>query len=328
MKRNLLRLASTGLVTALSVVLLASCGGGTASTTGTAGTTTAAGNAGGNSGTINVWSRDSASGARGAFEEIVGFEGELTADAAETAGNGDLAAKVGADRYGIGYVSLTTDFETNNIKGVILDGVEPTEENTVAGDYSVSRPFNLVTRAEGDFESDEIEQLTAAFVDFTMNSVEGLEAVYSVGGIVDPDTGTAWEELKVNHPIVDQDNSGLTLRTAGSTSVEITLQALLETFQPLAGNFQVAMNQTGSSNGYKSVLGDEKDGTAAAEIGFASRDFKDDGSEDVSAAMASGTYCMDAMAVIVSQDNPITDLTMDQVAAIFKGEITDWSELD
>lgn len=349
MRQKLMKLSSTGLALALSAVLLASCGGGTESTTTapgtTEGTTTAevtdeptdaptdeptdeptdTDNGSGAAGAINVWTRDSASGTRGAFEEIVGFEGELVDTATETSGNGDMAAKVGADEFGIGYVSLTTDFEANNLKKVNLDGVEPTEENTLSGDYAVSRPFNLVTRAEGDFESDEIEQLTAAFADFILNSTEGLEAVYSEGGIVDPDSGTSWDDLAANHPIVEQDNSSLTLRTAGSTSVLNTLNAALAAFQPLAGNFQISVNHTGSGDGYKRVLGGEKDGSTAAEIGFASRDFNDD--EAVDAGLVHGTYAMDAVVVVVSEDNPVTDLTLEQVASIFKGEITDWSEL-
>ncbi len=325
MKISLKKITNAGLAAVMSIALLAACGTNSSGGSKTAGTTTANTAPGG---TINVWSRDSASGTRGAFEEIIDFEGELTADATETSGNGDMAAKVGADAYGIGYVSLTTDFESNNLKKLILDGAEASEENTLSGEYKVSRPFNLVTRAKGDFASEELEQLTAAFVDFLMNSVEGLEAVYSAGGIVDPDSGTPWDELKAKHPIVDQDNSGLTLRTAGSTSVEKTIQTALETFSPMAGNFEIAMNHTGSGAGYKSTLGDEKDATSAAEIGFASRSFKEDGTEDVSPAMVAGTYCMDAIAVVVSKDNPVDELTLDQVAAIFKGEITDWSELN
>lgn len=336
MKINFKKMLSTSMAFALSSVVLASCGGtgsttttttsgDTTTTTTTATDTTTGGDA---SGKINVWTRDEASGTRGAFEELVGFEGELTVDATETSGNGDMAAKVGNDAFGIGYVSLTTDFEANNLKKVSLDGVEPTEENVLSDAYGIARPFNLVTRAEGDFASDEIEQLTAAFVDYIMNSTEGLEAVFSAGGIVDPDAGTSWDELKADHPIVDQDNSGLTLRTAGSTSVEATLTAALQSFQPLAGNFRIAMNHSGSGEGFKTTLGSEKDGTAAAEIGFASRAFKDDGSEDVSGALVSGTYAMDAVVVVVSQDNALTDLTLEQVSQIFKGEITDWSDLD
>lgn len=276
---------------------------------------------------INVWSRDAASGTRGAFEEIVGFAGELTVDAAETSGNGDMAAKVGQDRYGIGYVSLTTDFASNNLKKIVVDGVEATEENTLSGAYKLSRPFNVVSRQSGDYASDELEQITAAFLAFLTESTEGLEAVFAAGGIVDPDAGTSWDELAADHPIVSQDNSHLTIRTAGSTSVLSTLQAALEAFSPLAGGVNFAMNHTGSGAGYASTLGAEKDGTAGAELGFASRSFKTDGTEEVADAMFAGTYCMDAVVVVVSNDNPTDALSMEQLASIFKGEIENWSDL-
>lgn len=134
-------------------------------------------------GTINVYTRDSSSGTRSAFEEIVGFEGELTEDAFETSGNGDMATKIGADENGIGYVSLTTDFEANNIVPVKYDGVEATIETVVDGEYKLARPFNFVTRAEDDYESDEIKQLVQAFVAFITESTEGKQVVLALGRI-------------------------------------------------------------------------------------------------------------------------------------------------
>ena len=76
--------------------------------------------------------------------------------------------------------------------------------------------------------------------------------------MVDVEEGTPWEELKEDYPIVDQDNSDITIKTAGSTSVEKTLTAALEMFQPMAGNFQINVSQTGSGDGFKRVLGEEK----------------------------------------------------------------------
>ena len=159
------------------------------------------------------------------------------------------------------------------------------------------------------------------------NSTEGMQVVADAGGIVDTTKSTPWEELKANHPIVDEDNSDLTIRTAGSTSVTDTLQAALESFQSMAGNFQFTMNQTGSGDGYKRVLGEEKDGANAADIGFASREFE--GEEDVTQGMASGQYCIDAVVAVISADNTfgVTDLTADQIKGIFSGEITAWGDL-
>ena len=169
-----------------------------------------------------------------------------------------MASQVGQNKNGIGYVSYQLTLK-NNLKGLTYEGVEPTIENVIKGDYSLARPFNFVTRSEDDFENEDVKALTIAFVDFLTNSKEGRQMVLSEGGIVDVDAGTPWEELKVNHPIVDQDNSGLLLKTGGSTSVVNTLTAALEAFQPLAGNFKFEMNHTGSSDAFKRTLGDEKD---------------------------------------------------------------------
>ncbi len=286
----------------------------------TAGTT-------GMTGKINVYTRDSSSGTRGAFEELIGFEGELVATASETSGNGDMATKVGQDPNGIGYVSLTTDFAANNLKALKFHGVEPTEANVLDGSYNLKRPFDYVTRASGDFANDDTEALVAAFIDYLVNSTEGREVVAAEGGITDVAGGTAWDELKANHPVVDKDNSAIEIRTGGSTSVEKTLKAALESFVPLAGNFTFVMDQTGSGDGFKRVLGGEKDGANAADIGFASRDFKTDGTEEVGAAMESGTYCLDAVVVVVENNNSVSDLTQEQVYDIFTGAVTNWEDL-
>ena len=313
-----------GLVSSLALVsVLAGCG---STTTPTTAPTTAPTAPAEMTGAIKVFTRDSTSGTREAFESIVDFAEELTNDAFEISSNGDMATKVGAEKSGIGYVSLTTDFEANNLKPVMYEGVEATIETVVDGTYKLNRPFSYATRAEGDFDSEEKEQLVAAFIDYMENSVEGREVVLGAGGIVDVDAGTPWDELKKNHPVVDKDNSAITIYTGGSTSVEKTLKAALESFIPLAGNFKINMNQTGSGDGYKRVLGSEKDGANKADIGFASRSFKAE--EDVKGAMLSGVYCKDAVVVVVNSGNTsVEDLTQAQVAAIFKGETMNWEDI-
>ncbi len=301
-----------------ALLILAGC---TASTDEPEGTTTPDTNAT----SINVYTRDSSSGTREAFEGAIDLDDALTATAIEVTGNGDMATKVGADVNGIGYVSLTTDFAANGIAPVQFDGVDASIETVLDGSYQMQRPFSFTTRASGDFESDEKEQLVAAFLDFLLNSTEGKQVVSDAGGIVDLTNGTPWAELAANHPIVNQDNSAITLTTAGSTSVEKAITAALEYFQPLAGNVQFVINQTGSSDGHKRVLGSEKDGANAADIGFASRPFKDE--EDNSTALLSGAFCQDAVVVAVNAENTaVTNLTKDQVNAIFSGTVTTWEE--
>lgn len=276
-------------------------------------------------GTINVYTRDASSGTREAFQGFIGVKEDLTASAIEVTGNGDMAAKVGADVYGIGYVSLTTDFAANNVKPLQYNGVDASIENVLNGSYTLSRPFSYVTRAAGDFASAEQEAVVLAFMDYLVNSVEGREIVYGTGGIVDVDAGTPWEELKANHPITANDLSAYTLSTGGSTSVEKSLEAALEGFKALTGAGFV-MNQTGSSDGFKRVLGGEKDTANAADIGFASRKFKDE--ETVANGAVSGAYCLDGVAVIVEVNNPYANTNKDTLFSIFTGAITAWEDAE
>ena len=277
---------------------------------------------------INVYTRDSSSGTREAFQYGIGLDsdGGLTSAAVETSGNGDMATKVGVDANGIGYVSLTTDFTANNLKTVGFEGVEPTIDNVLDQSYTLSRPFAYTTRAADDFENDTLKNVVTAFLDFIHNSKEGLEAVESKGGIVDLSDAKDWSELKANHPVLAGDLSGVTIRTAGSTSVVNTLTAALEAFEADTG-VKFVMNHTGSGDGYKRVLGEEKDSANGADIGFASRNFKTE--EDTSAALATDYYCLDAVVVVVSQDNTagVTSLTADQLVSIFGGEFKNWGDI-
>lgn len=275
---------------------------------------------------ITVYSRDAASGTREAFEKSNDMEETLTDSAVTVDSNGDMATKVGQDANGFGYVSLSTDFEANNIKALNYEGVTPSEETVLDGSYGMQRPFMFVTRADGDFSDERTQALVEAFIDYMCNSTEGQQVIKDAGGIVDLEKSTPWEELRVNHPIVNEDNSDLTIRTGGSTSVEGTLKAALEAFQAEAGQFQFTMNQSGSGDAVKRTLGEEKDGANAADIGFASRTWNDE--EDVSGALASGQYCIDAVVAVVSADNTAVDnLSAAQIKGIYSGETTAWSQL-
>lgn len=301
-------------VSLLAVALLAGCG----SNTGT----------GKVSGKIVVYTRDSSSGTREAFEKGIGFEKKLTKEATEVKSNDDMAAKVGQSVNGIGYTSLSTDFEKNNVKPLQYEGVDASSETVLDGSYQLQRPFMYVTRSEGDFGSEEKQQLIQAFLDFISQSQEGMEVVKAAGGEVDLSKAKPWEELAKNYPVLNQDNSKITIRTVGSTSVEKTIKAALEAFSPLAGNVAYTMNQSGSGDAVKYTTGSEKDGANAGDIGFASRAFKEDGSEDISKAMLHGQYCIDAVVAIVNKENnDFTNMTQAQLHDIFTGKTANWEDI-
>lgn len=271
---------------------------------------------------IKVYTRDGASGTREAFSSIIGLE-TMSVSAAETTANGDMAKQVGATESGIGYVSLSTDLAVNNLKAVAYEGVLPSIDTVNDGSYQLSRPFGYVTRAAGDFDSEEKEALIKALIDYMTLSTEGMEVILGAGGIVDVSKGVAWSTIAANHPIVNQDNSELVIKSGGSTSVSSTFDAVVQSFIPIAGNFSYEPNHTGSSDGYKRVLGDDKDGVNKVDIGFASREFKSE--EDVSKGMASGSYCLDAVVVVVNiKNDKLSDASAETLVQIFSGEQTDW----
>lgn len=281
------------------------------------------------SGDIKVYTRDSSSGTREAFEKGVDFEGSLTKNAIEVSSNDDMAAKVGADKNGIGYTSLSTDFEKNGVSALQYEGVTASSESVLDGSYKLQRPFMYVTRAAGDYGSDDKEQLVQAFLDFMQNSTEGMAIVKKNGGEVDESKAKPWDELsKKYEAVLGKDNSAITITTCGSTSVEKTVKASLEAFSPMAGNFKFTMNQSGSGDAVPRVLGKEKHGPNKGDIGFASRAFKEDGSEDISKAMESGQYCIDAVVAVVNKENTdVTSLTQAQLKSIFTGETLKWEDI-
>ena len=129
--------------------------------------------AGGNDAPIVVVGRESGSGTRSAFEELLKLE-DMCKYSNELDSTGAVMAKVASTPGAIGYVSL--DVLDDTVKAVKLEGAEPTEENIKAGSYFLSRPFVMATKGDISQQSD----LVKALFDY-IYSDEGTEIVKSVG---------------------------------------------------------------------------------------------------------------------------------------------------
>ena len=125
---------------------------------------------------IVVIGRESGSGTRGAFEELLKLEDKCKY-ASELDNTGAVMAKVAATPGAIGYVSM--DVGDDSVKAVSLDGVEPTEENIKAGSYILSRPFVMATKGE----ISEQNELVQAWFEY-IASAEGQEVIKSAGLIL------------------------------------------------------------------------------------------------------------------------------------------------
>ena len=111
---------------------------------------------------------------------------------------------------------------------------------------------------------------------------------------------------------------GGTVNTDGSTSMADVMGALTEAFKAKEPDITVNYSGTGSGSGISGVL----DGTC--DIGLSSRELKQ---EEVDQGAVAHVVALDGVAVVVNPGNPVTDLTTQQIADIFTGKITNWSEL-
>ena len=118
------------------------------------------------------------------------------------------------------------------------------------------------------------------------------------------------------------DNSGDaitgTVSTDGSTSMEKVIGALSESFMSANGGVTVNYNPTGSGSGITAV----QEGTC--DIGLSSRALKD---EEKAAGLKETILAYDGIAIIVHPDNPVSDLTLEQIAKLYTGEITNWKDV-
>ena len=101
--------------------------------------------------------------------------------------------------------------------------------------------------------------------------------------------------------------------TDGSTSMEEVIGALGEQFLADTG-VTVTYNPTGSGAGIEAVT------NGTCDIGLASRALTD---EEKAGGLTETTVALDGIAIIVNSENPVTDLTIDQIADIYTGAIND-----
>lgn len=258
-------------------------------------------------GMISPVSREEGSGTRGAFIELFGIETkdeagnkiDNTTDMAEvTNSTSVMLTTVEGNEYAIGYISLGSMDDTK-VKALNIDGAEATVENIKSGDYKISRPFNIVTK-EG------LSEVAADFVKYIM-SEDGQRVVEENGYISQGNEG-AYEAAELSGKIT----------VAGSSSVTPVMEKLKEGYVALNPDVEIEVQQNDSTTGVTSAI------EGVCDIGMASRELKD---TELAEGITGTAIALDGIAVIVNKENPINDMTSEQVASIFTGETIDWSEI-
>ena len=106
--------------------------------------------------------------------------------------------------------------------------------------------------------------------------------------------------------------------TNGSTSMESVIGILSEQFMADNQGVTVTYDATGSGTGIESVS------NGSCDIGLASRALEQ---SEIDSGLVATEVALDGIAIIVNADSPVADLTVEQIASIFTGEITNWSEV-
>lgn len=123
---------------------------------------------------IIVVTRDLAGGAHKVFQKKIMGKLDVKTSAVQAPSMGALANKIMENEYAIGYASVGV---VNRNKGEIIplkvEGIEPTKENIVSGDYKISRPLLLITGGE-------ISPAGKKFLDFLL-AAESAEVIEEMG---------------------------------------------------------------------------------------------------------------------------------------------------
>ena len=147
----------------------------------------------------------------------------------------------------------------------------------------------------------------------------GVLATAAVAGMVLAGCGGTDTQTTANNTTQSgQTTLSGTVSTDGSTSMEKVVGALGEAFMNANPEVTFTFNPTGSGSGIQAVS------EGRCDIGLSSRSLKD---EEKQSGLTETVLAYDGIAVIVGKDNEVEDLTLEQIAKIYKGEITNWKDV-
>ena len=292
MKKFIAVLTMAGMMTALA----AGCGSDNGSDSGDSGEWDAAKE-------ITVVSREEGSGTRGAFTELFGVvdedDNDMTTLEAQTTNNTSvMMTTVSENEYAIGYISLGS-LDESLVKAVKIDGAEATAENIENGTYKVSRPFNVAVKPDLD------NAVATDFLAFIM-STEG-QAVVEEEGYIPVSDVQAYAGAQPEGKAV----------VGGSSSVSPVMEKLIEAYKAVNPNAEIELQTTDSTTGMTNAI------EGSYDIGMASRELK----EEEAAELTGTVIATDGIAVIVNQNNPTDDMSVDQVKSIYLGDVTTWDAI-
>lgn len=272
---------------------------------------------------INVISREDGSGTRGAFIELFGIEKkdasgkkiDYTSDeAAITNSTAVMMTTVSQDKYAIGYISLGS--LNDSVKALKVDGAEASVFNIKSGAYKIARPFNVAVK-------ENISDVARDFLDYILSDKGQavIEANKYIKVFDDDFDGNACADalgtVKTDGDFISS-GAGGKIVISGSSSVSPVMEKLIESYKTENPNAKIELQTSDSTTGITNAI------NGNCDIGIASRALKD---SETAKGVKEITIALDGIAVIVNKENPLEDISKQQVEQIFTGSTAKWQSL-
>lgn len=255
---------------------------------------------------IDVISREEGSGTRGAFVELFdiqkvnkkGKKIDHTTQRAEiTNSTSVVLSTVSGNKNAIGYISLGS--LSDKVKPLQINGAMPNAHNIKEKLYPIARPFNIATNGK-------TSAIVQDFINFIL-SKEG-QAIVDKKGYISLDSTTNFKSNQASGKIT----------ISGSSSVTPVMEALKEAYINLNPRANIQLQQSDSTIGISSVI------QGISDIGMVSRDLKQ---SEKDKGIVAEVIAMDGIVVIINKQNPIENLSKEQVREIYLGNIKNWEDL-
>ena len=245
-------------------------------------------------GSITVISREEGSGTKTEFENLIHLQ--QNASDAEADSTENMIDQISNSKGAIGYAAFSSVKDTKETKILAVDGIQPTADTIKKGTYPLCREYLLAYT--GDLNDAE-----ADFLAYMKTAGQGIVEQFCV------------PESKADTFLSDQ-SSG-TIRISGSSSAASILTALAEDYQKYNTHVQILIETTDSTAGLNWAL------EGMCDLAMSSRALKDYEKELLNAQVIG----KDAIAVLVQSENPVQDLSAEQIRKIYEKTYENWSDI-
>ena len=245
-------------------------------------------------GTMVIIGREEGSGTRTEFENCIGT-GEsgtsTTADSTE-----EMVRTVREQKNAIGYAAIGTLTAESGVKVLKVEGIIPEQSTIEKKKYPLCRNYYLAY-------SGELSEVEQDFLTYIMGAGQKLVSEYGI-------------PVKKASVFLSDQSQGL-IQINGSSSEAPILKALAEDYKTYNAHAQIQIEVTDSTTGLNKAM----DGSC--DLAMSSRELKDYEKE----LLKSQVIATDGIAIIVNPENPVENLSVEQIQAIYDGKYRTWGEL-